>query len=354
MLLSFVKADLLIVGQGLAGSLLAWGFLERGMRILVVDRDEETTSSKVAAGLVTPLSGPRFRLVDGFEERLAAAKKFYWDVEEASDARLFHHLKSARLFTSEEERSMWQKRLAGDEQGYRPWFNPLKIDETKFRTPFGGIEVNGGGWLDVPRFLEETRKRLIECASYAIARLDANDIEIGRKGIKWKNVEAGRVVFCEGWRGNQNRFFDWLTMNPAAGEILDLRIPELESEKRIVNKGGWLLPTGGTSFRAGSTYRRDLSQSNDSDSGIAEILEKTSNIIYAKPEVVGVKSGIRPIIRRSQIFMGRHPQYRRIAFFNGMGSKGVLNGPWYATRFIEHILDDMPLPHESDVCSNLV
>lgn len=349
-----MKADLLIVGQGLAGSLLAWGFLDRGLRILVVDRDEETTSSKVAAGLVTPLSGPRFKLADGFADRLVAAKSFYWNVEEATSTRLFHHRKIARIFTSEKERAFWEKRVADRAEEYQSWHNPLKMDEEIFRMPHGGIEITGGGWLDVPQFLEATRQRLVECASYAIAKVNADDVEIQGNGIRWKNVEARAVVFCEGWRGNQNRFFDWLSMNPAAGEILDLKIPDLESEERIVNRGGWILPVGGKTFRAGSTYRRDISKTSESEPGKAEILEKTAQMIHAEPEVIGIKSAIRPIIRRSQIFMGRHPRYPQIGFFNGMGSKGVLNGPWYAERFIEYLLDDVSLPTESDLCSNLI
>lgn len=347
-----VKADVLIVGQGLAGSLLAWKLLERGHRILVVDKDEDSTSSKVAAGLVTPLAGSRFNLPEGLEERLTDAKQFYWDVEEATGTRLFHHLKIARLFRTQKESDAWNKRLAGDAEKYQPWHNPLTIDENKFHLPYGGIEIQGGGWLDVPRFLNTTRQRLIECAAYAIASVRSEDVEVSDKGVRWKNVEADRIVFCEGWKGNKNRFFDWLPMNPAAGDILDLRIPDLAAETRIVNKGGWILPTGDGRFRAGSTYRNDFNEEESAKRGHNEILEKITGITTAGIDVTSSTSAVRPIIRRSQIFMGTHPGHNRVTFFNGLGSKGVLNGPWHAEKFVRYLFDGDPLPSDSDIRSN--
>jgi len=51
--------DFLIVGQGLAGSLLAWELIQRGCSVLVVDKGEEN-ASQVAAGLINPVTGIRF------------------------------------------------------------------------------------------------------------------------------------------------------------------------------------------------------------------------------------------------------------------------------------------------------
>jgi flavin-dependent dehydrogenase len=53
---------ILIVGQGLAGTALAWRLWERGVPFVVVDRDEAVTCSKIAAGLVTPITGMRLNL----------------------------------------------------------------------------------------------------------------------------------------------------------------------------------------------------------------------------------------------------------------------------------------------------
>ena len=76
-----MKVDYLIVGQGLAGSLLAWQLLERGQRVLVIDRDEPDTCSKVAAGIVSPITGSRIAPSWRINEFLPFAHQFYWKIE---------------------------------------------------------------------------------------------------------------------------------------------------------------------------------------------------------------------------------------------------------------------------------
>ncbi len=344
-----MKIDYLIVGQGLAGSLLAWQLLERGKRVLVVDRDEAITSSKVAAGLVTPLAGSRFNLAEGFEERLDFARSFYWSVEERSGTVLFHHRRIARLFTTVQEESAWKTRVKEDGARYARFHAPLNLDAERFHLPFGGFEMKEGGWLDVPAFLEVTRQSLLERAAYAIGKVHSEEVTVDESEIRWKNITASMIIFCEGWKGNQNRFFDWVPMNPALGDILEVELPALADESRIVSRGGWLIPQGGGRFRAGSTYHHAVSEPALRDSGRAEVLTKLERITRLIPSVVSHQSAIRPIIRRSQIFMGRHPTHSRVAFFNGLGSKGVVNGPWHASRLADHLLDGSILPEESDL-----
>ena len=54
------RIDTLIIGQGLAGSLLAWLLVRAGQRVCVIDDAHASSSSVVAAGLINPLAGMRF------------------------------------------------------------------------------------------------------------------------------------------------------------------------------------------------------------------------------------------------------------------------------------------------------
>lgn len=349
-----MKVDYLIVGQGLAGSLLSWQLLSRGKRVLVVDRDEEGTSSKVAAGLVTPIAGSRFNIPDGMERNLNFAKKFYWDLEESSGLTLFHHVRIARLFQNEKEVATWQKRIAESPERYKEFYEKLTIDSSQFHLPHGGFEMCQSGWLDLPAFLEQMRQILLERAAYAIGVVRPADIVTHENSVQWKNVEAGTIVFCQGWEGCQNEYFDWLPWNPARGDVLDIKMKNPSNESRIVNRGGWILPRGENVFRAGSTYDHDFANASPTETGKEEVLEKIARITGEEPEVISHRSAIRPSIRRSQIIMGRHPKHRSIAFFNGLGSKGVLNGPWHAHCLADHLLSNKPIPESADLQSNFV
>jgi len=66
-----MEVDVLIVGQGLAGSLLARR-LSAHKSLVVVDPGL-SSASRVAAGLLTPLTGRRFTLTSEYPELLARA-----------------------------------------------------------------------------------------------------------------------------------------------------------------------------------------------------------------------------------------------------------------------------------------
>ena len=51
-------AEFTIVGGGLAGCTLAWALHKRGRAVKIVDRGDLVTSTKVAAGIVNPITGP--------------------------------------------------------------------------------------------------------------------------------------------------------------------------------------------------------------------------------------------------------------------------------------------------------
>ena len=356
-----MQTDYLIVGQGLAGSLLAWELLERGKRVFVVDRDEPVTSSKIAAGIVTPITGQRVAPSWRVDEMLDRAQRLYRHVERETGTWLFHPASILRLLASAEEARRWQKKL--DENGgqFLKHSGPLEIDSSLFNVEFGGFEMRGAGWLDVPVFIEVTRRMLLERASYAIAELDGREISVSAGGLRWKNVGAECVVFCQGWEGNQNHFFDWVPFRSAKGEILDLACKEalpVESEQ-VINRKGWLLRTGDR-YRAGSTYQWDMDQSNahhTSEEGRKEIEAKVAAMFRKSPgfQVTNHRAAVRPIIRESRGLIGVHPAaelHGRVAFLNGLGSKGVLNGPFIARQLAEHLVDGTPLEEALDLRRN--
>lgn len=341
--------DTLIVGQGLAGSLLAWELLSRGQRVLVVDRDEAVSASKVAAGLVTPVSGSRFNIPEGLPERLIYAKEFYWRMEEKSGQKIFHHLRTLRFFQAETEREAYEARVARDERLLHSFTGPLPSSLPSVRPSHGGFEMRGGGWLDVPLFLEITRQHLLETISYAIGRVVPGELKSQGKGVRWRNIEAGKIVFCEGWRAQENEFFAHIPMHPAKGDILDLRPVGPYPTSHILSHGSWLLPLSEVSFRSGSTYQHQYDGESSTSEGRTQVLENLTRLTDQAFEIVSHRAAIRPIIRRSQPFMGHSPMNPRVFLFNGLGSKGSLNGPWHAARLAEHLVTGHPLPPACDV-----
>ena len=80
--------DYIIIGQGIAGSTLAWQLRWRDKRVAIVDRNEGGTASKIASGLISPITGQRNAVSWRFEDFWPVAKSFYERVETETQKRV--------------------------------------------------------------------------------------------------------------------------------------------------------------------------------------------------------------------------------------------------------------------------
>ena len=69
--------DTLVVGQGLAGSLLAWELEQAGQRVAVIDAPSRGAASRAAGGLMNPLTGPRLAPLPNLQTRCEQARAYY-------------------------------------------------------------------------------------------------------------------------------------------------------------------------------------------------------------------------------------------------------------------------------------
>jgi glycine oxidase len=352
-----LKIDYLIVGQGLAGSLLAWHLLERGQQILVLDRDQAVTASKVAAGLVTPISGQQFSLPADIHTTLDLAQKTYRAMEARLGEVFYHDLPIVRLFQGAAEVSAWQKRLHNPERAflYRDFYRDLAMDADLVHAEHGGFELQKGGWLNVRRLLEKMKEYLLLRNSYRVAAAASREV-VPRPGggVGWQEVTARQIIFCEGWQARENHYFSNIPMNNARGDILRIHCQPLAEERRILNRNGWLLPLGDGVFRAGASYDHSFADENPQPGGRREVEQKISGIIKPAFSILAHEAAIRPIIKRSQIYMGRHPLFPDLIYFNGMGSKGALNGPIHTLALVEHLLTGKPVAAQNDIARHFV
>jgi glycine oxidase len=341
--------DAIILGHGLAGAALAWHLRWRGWRVLVVDRDEPATSSKVAAGLVVPISGQRLARSWRVEEFLPIARDFY----RRTGAEFFHEVPYVRLLHTDDERRRWNERRhdpAFLNLLTHPQPDPL-VHQDHFHPPHAGFEMQGA-WLDVRAWLESSRQRLVSDGAWLTADIGTGDVIPGTDAVSVAGLTARHLIFCQGHEAAQNPFFHWLRWKNAKGEILTLQSPAL-SELRIINRSGWLLPLGRNGmFRAGSTYAWDDFTSTPTPAARAEIESRLRALLRVPFTVTAHDAGVRPIINESKALIGRHPVHRRICLFNGLGSKGVLHAPFFAAQLAALLVDDTPVEYDLDVCRN--
>jgi glycine/D-amino acid oxidase-like deaminating enzyme len=55
-----MEVDYLIIGQGICGTMLSWFLHKEGKNFVVIDDSNENSSSKIAAGIINPITGRRY------------------------------------------------------------------------------------------------------------------------------------------------------------------------------------------------------------------------------------------------------------------------------------------------------
>lgn len=301
-----------IVGQGLAGTCLAWALWERGEPFQLIDR-ENGGSSRVAAGMVNPITGKNFSPSWQLATFLPEAVAFYRRAEAVLGCRFWHPLPVLRLARSESE---WQKIVS---KLVHPDVSPWVAGEVAAPSGWvGAVEVRGGGRLDTRVFLDGSREMFRRAGCYS-----AGEIPTG--GIRCD----GAVGLIRG---------DYGSHRCAKGEILTLRADDWDETHLRVGAGGWLVPLGGGLFKAGSTYEWNDLDEIPTAAGrfrVEEIARQLGGDAY---EIVAHDAGIRPILRRSEPLIG--PLATGGWMFNALGSKGSLYAPGTATRLANWLLDN--------------
>ncbi len=344
-----MDVDYLIVGQGLAGSLLAWELLQRNARVMVVDTAIEN-ASKVAAGIINPITGLRFVKTPDVDTLLPAALKYYQHLSEFFNQPFYCRKQLVRLFWTPSEQDQCRKRLSlADYSSYMGSIHPEDAWFAVFKSPFGYVEQRQTGHLLNIPLLNSLKSFFIERGCYRQGQINYASIEI-TGSINWQNISAKQIIFCEGYHGKQNPWFSWLPFQLAKGEILTLEQHSALPDA-IINYGHWLLPMENDKFRLGATFDTENLDVLPTLQGKTALLAnlKTVNAELANAPIIEHQANIRPCTLDKQPFIGRHLEQANVLIFNGFGAKGSLMIPWHCQRFTDYLLNQTPLPPTCDI-----
>lgn len=333
-----------MVGQGVAGTLLAWSLLRRGAQVRVADGDLPGASSSVAAGIINPVTGKRFVKSWRFEQFFPMARAVYGQLEQELSLSIWQEKPIVRLLATPEEANDWALRCAmpdyvdylaelPDAGGWSPLVPP------GFR--FGAIRR--AARVELAALLTAFRRRLTEGGLFLGKKLDY--AEVGRLAADYDHV-----VFCEGYRAEDNPFFPLLPWQIAKGEALLLRFadPRAAQMTDMLKKTMTLVPLGDGTFWAGGSYQWHYPDLEPSAGERDFMLRHLREMLAAPFEVVGHVAGVRPTVKDRRPLLGQSRLNPKFFIFNGLGTKGALLAPYWAEHLAGHILEGKPLDAEVD------
>jgi glycine/D-amino acid oxidase-like deaminating enzyme len=340
-----MQVDFLIVGQGLAGSLLAKELLRRGRTVHVVDDRWKSSSSQVAAGLMTPLTGRRFTLTKDYPELFASAKK------RLTELGVFRPIEVYRMFVDEEQRAKGLKRT--ECKSCQPFIARVTSArgelDAGLADEFGGALMNGA-WVDLPKLMSDVRAELVAAGSLAEASFDPADAVVTAEGVTWRAVRAGAIVYCDGYKSAQRGPFKYLPWQPAKGEALTLR-SDVADKPFILNREGWALPLGQGVWRTGTNWQWDQLDEAPTEAQKEKLLGRFRGYFdqAVQVEVTAHIAGVRPCTSDNHPFLGAHPSLPRTYLFNGLGPRGTVWAPAMAEEMAAYLCEGRALRKECDL-----
>ncbi len=316
-----------IVGFGLAGALLAWELRKLGAHVTFEDDADKESSSRVAAGMITPITGKRLKPTWQRETLTTLALDTYRDIEVAYSVQLVRCWWLRRVFREEIQNEWFLQRCQNGEYNgiHVKSIPPGAYNDVQF--PYGGFEHDGVYTVDITTLIDTLRNSI------------SGETEPRAPFI---------TVHCTGHKALLNEHWRWLPLEPSKGEILDVRIPGLALD-HILTNGTWILPMGNNLYRIGATHDWDDQSPEPTKHGREQLLAAARELTSAPIEVTRQRAAIRPSTKFKRPIVGIHPVHGQHAIFTGLGTKGALQGPWAARVLARHLVLNEPLNAEINV-----
>jgi len=339
-----VKRDFIIVGQGIAGSVLALELIKRGKSIIVIDKPELSTSSRVAAGIWNPVVFKRLTKSWMIDELTPCLNEFYSSAEKILGVKFLEERKIAKLFTEEQEINLWKKKVNEDMRDY------LSEEILEMQEPISSkyAIVKQAGNLDTVTFLNAVTLYLKANDSYIEEAFNHDELNINSSGVSYQSINASEIIFCEGHLVKNNPHFNYIPFKPAKGDVLTISCRELDIDF-ILNKGMFIMPLGNHLFKCGATYNWQDLTDTPNPAGKEELITKLKKIMTYEFQVIKHEAGVRPSVIDRRPVLGTHPTHPQLKIFNGLGTKAVMLAPFFAKQLCDYLIEGESLIEEVDV-----
>jgi glycine/D-amino acid oxidase-like deaminating enzyme len=343
-----MNIDTLIIGQGICGSFLSWYLQKEGKSVLVIDNNDSNSSSRIAAGIINPVTGRRLVTVWMVDEVLPFAWKAYSELGQELDITAISQKNIIDFFPNPFMReSFLQKIETGDQYVHaypeQNHFNHL------FRYEFGCGEIRPVYLVHLEALLPAWRKELKNKNALLEETFDINLLKTEGEGIQYKDISAQKIIFCDGNSSFENPYFRQLPFAPNKGESMVISAPDLQPH-HIYKKSMLLAPMQEPGmYWVGASYIWDF----DNAAPTKEFRDKTDQVLKEWLKVpftiLEHRSGLRPATLERRPFVGFHPAHPAIGILNGMGTKGYSLAPFFARQLTDHLCYGGTITPEADV-----
>lgn len=337
---------ILIVGQGISGTMLSWYCHKANIPFIVIDEPIENSASKVAAGLINPVTGRRIVKTWMIDTLMPFAANAYRDFGKDFKIKVVEQKSIVDFFPTKQMEEAFEERVK-ENADYLHLANEKHFkDLVQYHLNYGIVS---------PCYIIQIQKVLSIWQDFLQARkllsIEAfvdDELKINNNNLLYKNVAFSHIVFANGEKCRTNRWFKNLPWASNKGEALIIECKDLP-EDFVYKKGISIIPIRSHRFWVGANYIWNYEDEKPTTMFYNNTKKQLEQILISPFTIIDHKAALRPANVERRPFVGFHPLYSKIGILNGMGAKGTSLAPYFANQLVENILLHTPIDAEADV-----
>lgn len=344
-----MQVDYIVVGQGISGTFLSYYLRKANKSVLVLDKPLSNTASRIASGVINPVTGRRIVKTWMIDELLPFTKQAYHEIGNLLGENIVNECYILEFHPTKQMEDTFDSRLAGSAE-YLSDVEDEKEWKNLFNYHFGIGKVNPALHLDLQTLLNCYRHNLQKENILLEEVFEEKYLTVDKGSVQYKDITASKIFFCDGVAGLQHPYFDKLPFAFNKGEAIIAEIPDLPNSY-IYKQGLSLVPWNKEKqlFWIGSTYTwkyEDILPTKEFSEKVKFQLDNWLKIPY---KILDHFAAERPANVERRPFVGLHPQFSQIGILNGMGTKGCSLAPFFAKEIVDLLLEGKEINPLADI-----
>ena len=337
-----MTVDYIILGQGICGTFLSYYLQKEGKTVLVIDAPQQYSASKVASGVINPVTGRRIVKTWLIDELLPFTWNAYNEIGDLLGVSLIRQCNVLDFHATPQMQEAFASRLAEDatllsvpeDQAYWQQF---------FRFNYGIGEVNPCWLIDLQILLQRWRQHLVQHNALSGEHFDWTHCEVTNDKVVYKGITASKILCCAGVADSFNPYFQLLPFALNKGEAILAHIHGLPATN-IYKQGISLVPWNEKDvFWIGSTYEWNYAHVQPSEAFRNKVEAQLNYWLRLPYTIIDHVAAERPANVERRPFVGLHPLHPGVGMLNGMGTKGCSLAPFFAKQFTQYLVHGLPI-----------
>ena len=321
--------------------------MKEGKKVIVIDEFNPASSSMVASGLINPVTGMRVAKSWMIDELLPAADGMYKAIEQDLGISICTPYDTLDFHATIQVRDIYKGKIE-QHAGYLHSYTNDAHWEPFCNFHYGISAISGCRVVDMQLLCTTWRKRLLAEGCLLQEYFDMAECRVTADKVVYKDIEATRIIFCDGSAGLKNPYFSLLPFSLNKGEALIVRIPGMP-QTHVLMLGAKLVPWSGDTFWVGSSFEWTYDNLDTTTAFRTKMEAQLRQWVRLPYTIERHWASERPATVDHKPFVGFHPLHPAIGIFNGMGAKGCSQAPYFAGVLAQHITNGLPLHPEADI-----